>query len=87
MDGFLSAIVIGLVVGLLARFFLPGRQQIGILVTILVGVVGAVIGNFIGEAISPDGPNAMHWIISVLASMGLLMLFGSLTAGRRRRVI
>lgn len=83
MDNILVAIVIGAVVGLLARFFLPGRQDVGMIMTIVVGIVGAIVGNFIGEAISPDGSNAMHWILSVISAIGLLMLYGALTGKRR----
>lgn len=76
----LAVIVIGAIVGLIARAVLPGRQAIGLVWTIVIGIVGALIGNFIGEAISPDG--TMHWILAVLVSVGLLMLWGSMS-GRR----
>lgn len=80
MDGILSAIIIGAIVGLLARAFTPGRQAIGVLWTILIGVAGAVIGNFIGEAISPDG--TMHWILSVIVAVGLLIAYVAMSRGR-----
>jgi len=83
MENILVAIVIGAVVGLLARFFLPGRQGIGMIMTVVIGIVGAIIGNFIGEAISPDGPGAMHWILSIVSAVGLLLLWASLTGKRR----
>lgn len=80
MGELLAVIVIGAVVGLIARAVLPGRQAIGAVWTIVIGIVGALIGNFIGEAISPDG--TMHWILAVVVSVGLLMLWGSLS-GRK----
>lgn len=82
MGGLLTVLIIGLVVGALARLFMPGSQPIGILWTMVIGVVGAFIGNAIGERISPDG--TMHWILSVLVAIGLLLLWGSAT--RRSRI-
>ncbi len=84
MNEILSAVVIGLIVGALARLVMPGRQSIGIIWTIIVGIVGAVVGNFIGESISPDGN--MHWILSVLVAVGLLLLVTTVSGGRSRRL-
>lgn len=75
MDGLLTIILVGAIVGALARLVLPGRQPMGILLTIGIGIVGAVIGNYIGEAISPDG--TMHWILAILVAVGLLMAYGA----------
>lgn len=80
MTELLMVIVIGAVVGLIARAVMPGRQAIGALWTIVIGIVGALIGNYVGEAISPDG--TMHWILAVLVSVGLLMLWGAMS-GRK----
>lgn len=80
MGELLAVIVMGAIVGALARFFLPGRQPMGVLVTVVVGIVGAIAGNYIGEALSPDG--TMHWILAVLAAIGLVLLWGAVT-GRR----
>ena len=49
--GFLSWIVLGLIAGALAKFIMPGRDPGGIIVTILIGVAGAVVGGFIGTYI------------------------------------
>ena len=83
MGEFLTILVVGAIVGALARLFLPGRQGIGMLATIVIGVVGALIGNYIGEAISPDG--TMHWILAVLVSIALLM--GYVAFVRRNRTV
>ena len=82
MNGVISALIIGLIVGLLARAVMPGRQSIGILWTIVIGILGAFVGNFIGDAISPN--TGVHWIMSVLAAVVLLALLSSV--GGRRRV-
>ena len=46
--GILAWIVLGILVGILARFIMPGTQTMGIIGTILLGIVGAVVGGFIG---------------------------------------
>jgi uncharacterized membrane protein YeaQ/YmgE (transglycosylase-associated protein family) len=46
--GILAWIVMGLLAGILARFFMPGRQPMGLLRTMVLGIVGAVVGGFIG---------------------------------------
>ena len=46
--GILAWIILGLLVGVLARFLMPGTQPLGIIGTILLGIVGAVVGGFIG---------------------------------------
>ena len=51
--GILGWIVFGLVVGALAKFVMPGKDPGGIIVTILLGIVGAVVGGFLGRAARP----------------------------------
>lgn len=77
---FLSAIFVGLIVGALARLVLPGKQNISIIMTILVGIVAAVIGAGIGAALGMrDGFSWITLAIQiVLAAVGV-----SLVAGRR----
>jgi uncharacterized membrane protein YeaQ/YmgE (transglycosylase-associated protein family) len=77
----LTIIVVGAIVGALARLLLPGQQAVGMLMTVLIGIVGALIGNWIGEAISPDG--TMHWILAVLVSIALLAGYVGFTRSRR----
>ena len=50
ISGFISAVIIGIVIGILGRLVVPGRQRIGIIWTILVGVVAALVGTFIAAA-------------------------------------
>lgn len=77
----ITLIVIGAIVGALARLVIPGPTPMGWLITILIGVVGTFIGNYVGEAISPDG--TMHWILAVIAAVVLCFGYTALT---RRRV-
>ena len=46
--GIIAWIILGLLVGILARFLAPGRQPMGLVATLLLGIVGAVVGGFIG---------------------------------------
>jgi uncharacterized membrane protein YeaQ/YmgE (transglycosylase-associated protein family) len=78
----LGYILIGLVVGLVARFIVPGRDPLGLLGTLLVGVVGAVIGGWLaGEVFAETA--GVDWIASILVAAVLVLL---LRAGSRRRV-
>ena len=51
-----SIIVIGLIAGALARLVVPGKQDISILMTIVLGIVGSFVGGFLGYLISPRTP-------------------------------
>jgi len=72
----LGAIIGGLVVGLLARFFLPGRQNISLLVTTIIGVVAALVGWWIAGLLGvqvTSGVDWLRWIISIiLAAVGIV---------------
>lgn len=83
IGGIISAIIVGLIIGALARLILPGKQNINILLTILIGLVAAFIGGFIGHAIvDTDGFSWITLIIQiVLAVIGVAIVGGS--SGRR----
>ncbi|MDT0435038.1 MULTISPECIES: GlsB/YeaQ/YmgE family stress response membrane protein [Streptomyces] len=57
-----AAIVIGIVIGVLGRLVLPGRQRIGILWTILVGIVAALVGTAIAAALGVADTKGIDWI-------------------------
>ncbi|MBT3155112.1 GlsB/YeaQ/YmgE family stress response membrane protein [Streptomyces sp. CHD11] len=85
IDGIISAIVIGIVIGILGRLVVPGRQRIGILWTILVGIVAALIGSAIAAGFGvadTDGVDWAEWLIQIgLAAVGVAALDRS-KAGR-----
>ncbi|MBA4859987.1 GlsB/YeaQ/YmgE family stress response membrane protein [Streptomyces sp. PSKA54] len=85
ISGIISAIVIGIVIGALGRLVLPGRQRIGILLTILVGIVAALLGSAIAAGLGvadTDGVDWAEWLIQIgLAALGVAML----DRGRVRR--
>ena len=77
----LSWILFGLVIGIIAKLLMPGRDPGGFIVTILLGIAGALLGGFIGRAMGFYGPNeAAGWIISIL---GAIILLAIVTAVRR----
>ena len=78
ITGIISAIVIGIVIGVLGRLVVPGRQRIGILLTILVGIVAALIGAAIASAVGvadTKGIDWIEWLIQIgLAALGIAAL-------------
>lgn len=82
--GILTWILFGLVVGVIAKLLMPGRDPGGFIVTILLGIAGALLGGFIGRAMGFYGPDqAAGWIISILGAILLLVLYRMMA---RRRV-
>jgi uncharacterized membrane protein YeaQ/YmgE (transglycosylase-associated protein family) len=82
----LGWILFGLIVGALAKFVMPGRDPGGIIVTMLLGIAGAVIGGFIGRAMGFYGPGeSAGWIMSFLGAVVLLFIY-RLVVGRRRTI-
>ena len=67
-------LVAGLVIGALARFFLPGRENIGIVGTALVGVAGGALGGFAGKTLGVGG--LLELGLSVAVAAGLLSALG-----------
>ncbi|MGW6743729.1 GlsB/YeaQ/YmgE family stress response membrane protein [Streptomyces sp. NPDC055025] len=78
ISGIFTAIVIGIVIGVLGRLVVPGRQHIGVLWTIVVGIVAALIGTALAAAFgvaNTDGPDWVEWIIQIgLAAVGVAAL-------------
>jgi uncharacterized membrane protein YeaQ/YmgE (transglycosylase-associated protein family) len=75
----LWTVIIGLIVGVLARFLLPGRENfpagaVGILLTALLGIAGAFLGTFIGSALWGGENYAAGWIMSIIGAVLLLLI-------------
>ncbi|MGZ8624915.1 MAG: GlsB/YeaQ/YmgE family stress response membrane protein [Actinomycetota bacterium] len=77
-------VVAGLVIGALARLLLPGRQDMSIVATIILGVIAAVIGGMAWEAIFPDN-DGVAWIGSIVVAVILLYLYVMLSGRGRTR--
>ena len=73
---FLSWILFGLVVGVIAKFLMPGKDPGGFVVTILLGIAGAMLGGWITTMVGmgQDG-QAAGWIMSILGAIILLVLY------------
>jgi uncharacterized membrane protein YeaQ/YmgE (transglycosylase-associated protein family) len=81
--GILSWILFGLVVGIIAKLLMPGRDPGGFIVTILLGIAGALLGGFIGRAMGFYGPSqGAGWLMSIVGAIVLLALYRMLV-GRR----
>jgi uncharacterized membrane protein YeaQ/YmgE (transglycosylase-associated protein family) len=82
--GILAWILFGLVIGIIAKLLMPGRDPGGFIVTILLGIAGALLGGFIGRTMGFYGPNeGAGWLMSILGAIVLLALYRMLA---RRRV-
>lgn len=84
----LGLIVIGIVIGILARLLLPGRQRIGAGLTVLLGIGGAVIGGIVASAIGTGDIfelNFIGTIVGVIAAAGLIGGADAAGLGKGRR--
>ncbi|KUN81382.1 GlsB/YeaQ/YmgE family stress response membrane protein [Streptomyces griseoruber] len=78
IDGIISAIFIGIIIGVLGRLVVPGRQRIGMLWTIAVGIVAALIGSALASVLGvadTKGVDWIEWLIQIgLAAFGVTAL-------------
>jgi uncharacterized membrane protein YeaQ/YmgE (transglycosylase-associated protein family) len=74
-------VIVGLIVGVLARLILPGRQQMNMLMTILIGVVGALVGGFLWELIFSN--HGIAWIGSVIVAVVIVWAYERYLTTRR----
>ena len=78
----ICTIIAGLVVGLLARFILPGRQNLSLVITTLIGIVGALIGWWIAGMLGvaqTSGVDWIRWIISIIVAALGIVVYGAVT--------
>jgi len=87
--GILGWIVLGLIAGAIAKLILPGRQGGGWLVTLILGVVGALLGGFIGSALFGIGLeefwSIQTWLVAIAGAIIVLLIYGLVTRGSRAR--
>ncbi|MDP9397047.1 MAG: GlsB/YeaQ/YmgE family stress response membrane protein [Actinomycetota bacterium] len=79
----LSLIILGLIVGALARLLVPGRDPMGVAGTIGIGVVGMLISGFIGRALFGARGNFGSILFGLIITIGLVLLVRRMGAGRR----
>lgn len=79
------AILIGLVVGIVAKLLMPGRDPGGFIITTLLGIAGAIVARYLGQAMGWYGPGEPVGIIASVAGAIILLLLYRLLFGRRAR--
>ena len=79
MFGIIGWIVFGLVVGIIAKLLMPGRDPGGFIITVLLGIAGAVLGGFVGRALGFYGPGeAAGFLMSLVGAILLLLIYHKL---------
>ena len=86
MFGILGWIVFGLVVGVIAKLLMPGRDPGGFIVTVLLGIVGAVLGGWVGRALGMYEPNEPAGVVMAIIGAVLVLAIYRMAIGRRRVV-
>jgi uncharacterized membrane protein YeaQ/YmgE (transglycosylase-associated protein family) len=80
ITGIFSALIVGLVIGVLGRLIVPGPQRIPVWLTIVVGIVAALVGTFIARALGVADTKGVDWI-QLLVQIALAALGVGITAG------
>jgi uncharacterized membrane protein YeaQ/YmgE (transglycosylase-associated protein family) len=80
MAHIIGQLIVGLIIGVIARFLLPGREDIpsgpvGWLITALLGIAGSFVGSMIGRAIWKDQNYVAGWILSIIGAIVLLLIY------------
>ena len=87
----IGLIVVGLVIGALARLIKPGRQRLSLVATLLLGIVGAIIGGVIGHLFNRNTSiwelNIVGFIIAVIAAVLLIGVAESMSGGKSRGAV
>ena len=85
VTGFFTAIIIGLIIGALGRLVVPGKQNIPIWLTLVIGIVAAILGTLVAGALNVDDTRGIDWIELILqvafAAVGVAVVAG--IKGRR----
>lgn len=84
--GIISWIVFGIIAGALARFIRPGPDNMGIIVTMILGIVGAVVGGWISTFFgfgTVDGFNIGSFAVAVIGALVVLFVWGLITSKKR----
>ncbi|HUR46924.1 MAG TPA: GlsB/YeaQ/YmgE family stress response membrane protein [Candidatus Saccharimonadales bacterium] len=82
----IGTIVIGLLVGIVAKFLMPGKDPGGFIITALLGIAGAFVAKYIGQAAGWYAPDQPAGFLAAVVGAILLLLVYRLVTGRRTRV-
>ena len=88
--GVIGWILLGIVGGVIAKALLPGNDPGGLIITVLIGIVGALLGGFLARALGLGDPideffDVSTWLAAIIGSMILLFIYRAVT-GRRTAV-
>ena len=76
MFGLLTAIIIGFVVGVIAKLIMPGKQNMGFIVTTLLGIAGSIVATYAGQAVGwYEAGQGAGWIGSIVGAFLLLWIY------------
>jgi uncharacterized membrane protein YeaQ/YmgE (transglycosylase-associated protein family) len=85
----IGVIIAGAIIGALAKLVMPGRQAGGIIITIILGIIGVIIGYYLAAALGVEATNGidwLRWIISIIVAVVLIAIYGAVT-GRRNETV
>jgi uncharacterized membrane protein YeaQ/YmgE (transglycosylase-associated protein family) len=82
LTGWLGTIIFGAVIGVLARAVLPGKQSISMAITVVIGVIGALLGYWLSGLLgvcATSGIDWTRWLISIVVAAVLVVAYGAVT--------
>ena len=85
----IGVIIAGAVIGALAKLVMPGRQAGGVIVTIILGILGVLVGYYLAAALGVEatkGIDWLRWIISIIVAVVLIAIYGAVTGRRNTNV-
>ena len=85
----IGVIIAGAIIGALAKLVMPGRQAGGVIITIILGIIGVIIGYYLAAALGVEatsGIDWVRWIISIIVAVVLIAVYGAVT-GRRNTTV
>jgi len=84
----IGVIIAGAIIGALAKLVMPGKQAGGIIITIILGIIGVIIGWYIAAALGVESTNSIdwiRWIISIIVAAVLVVIYGAVTGRKQVR--
>jgi uncharacterized membrane protein YeaQ/YmgE (transglycosylase-associated protein family) len=85
----IGVIIAGAIIGALAKLVMPGKQAGGIIITIVLGIIGVIIGYYLAAALGVEATNGIdwiRWIISIIVAVVLIAIYGAVTSRRNTAV-
>ncbi|TCT05827.1 GlsB/YeaQ/YmgE family stress response membrane protein [Paralcaligenes ureilyticus] len=83
--GIISMIIVGFIVGLIARAVMPGEQKLGIIMTTVLGIIGSIVAGYLGHALGLYSPGeGAGWIGSIIGAVIVLFIYGMVVRKQMR---